>query len=110
MSPAAPPKPPPNWGGHSALAARAGGSGDSAAAAVGAVGGVGVQRAFISEPELSKAKMEYSGSSFYFLSLQRLQHKELLTPPEVRPGAISVSSCDDSRYPHLTGRRADFRA
>ena len=31
-----------------------------------------------------KAKMEYSGSSFHFLSLQRLQHKELLTPPEVR--------------------------
>ena len=34
-----------------------------------------------------KAKMEYSGSSFHFLSLQRLQHKELLTPRGAAPGA-----------------------
>ena len=29
--------------------------------------------------------MEYYGTFWIFLSLQRLQHKELLTPPEVRP-------------------------
>ena len=32
----------------------------------------------------TKAKMEYSDTFWNFLSLQRVQHKILLTPPEVR--------------------------